>query len=140
MNKAGLDLLKNFEGWRSAAYLDVVGVPTIGYGFTKGVKLGDRMTPEEGEKRLKEEVAAFEDAVRKACTRTPTENELGALVCFAYNVGINAFRGSSPLRLHNVGAKKAAGDALLLWSKAGGKTVSGLLRRREAERALYLTP
>ncbi len=140
MNDAGIDLLKDFEGFRERAYLDVVGIPTIGYGFTQGVKLGDHMTQAEGQERLKAELAEFEGGVTAACSRQPSENQLAALVCLAYNIGINAFRKSTVLRLHNAGDFSGAADAFRLWCKAGGRVVTGLVNRREAERALYLTP
>jgi len=140
VNDAGIDLLKDFEGFRERAYLDVVGVPTIGYGFTKGVQLGDHMTQAEGQERLKTEIAEFEGGVITACTRLPSPNQLAALVCLAYNIGINAFRKSTVLRLHNAGDFTGAADAFRMWCKAGPRVVTGLVNRREAERALYLTP
>lgn len=140
MNDAGIDLLKDFEGFRERAYLDIVGVPTIGYGFTKDVQLGDHMTQAEGQERLKVELAEFEGGVITSCTRLPSPNQLAALVCLAYNIGLAGFRKSTVLRLHNVGDFSGAADAFRMWCKAGGRVVTGLVNRREAERALYLTP
>jgi lysozyme len=133
MNQAGLDLLKHYEGFRENAYLDMVGVPTIGYGFTKGVKLGDRMTAAEAEVRLAEELERF----------TPdcdgTHNQLAAMTCLAFNIGKSAFDGSTVKRKHLAGDFAGAADAFLLWNKAGGKVVPGLVKRRTSERELYLT-
>ncbi len=140
MNDAGIDLLKDFEGFRERAYLDVVGIPTIGYGFTRGVKLGDHMTQAEGQERLKSELAEFEAGVKTACARLPSESQLAALVCLAYNIGLAAFKKSTVLRLHNAGDFSGAADSFRMWCKAGGRVVTGLVNRREAERALYLTP
>lgn len=138
MNQAGLDLLKSFEGFRGEAYLDPVGIPTIGYGFTKGVLMGDKMTTIEADARLQQEVAEFENGVKAMCTRLPTENQLAAMTCLAYNIGLHAFGGSTVLRRHDAGELYAAAGAFILWNRAGGREMPGLTRRREAERALYL--
>lgn len=138
MNQAGIDLLKDFEGFRNHAYLDMVGVPTIGYGFTKGVELGDTMTQAEAEDRLKLEMAEFESGVLEMCERLPSPNQSAAMTCLAYNVGLGNFRGSTVLRKHNLGDTIGAADAFRMWNRAGGNVVPGLVTRREAERALYL--
>lgn len=140
MNTAGIELLKSFEGWRSKAYPDpgTGGAPwTIGFGFTRDVQPGDVMTPEEGDARLQYEVAHFEQAVY-GLTKQATENQIAAMTCLAYNIGLGNFRNSSVLRMHNAGDAEAA-DAFLMWSKAAGREMPGLKRRREAERALYLS-
>lgn len=140
VNQAGIDLLKEFEGFRSTAYQDIVGVWTIGYGFTKNVKEGDTITKAQGEKRLKLELREYTDAVIKACTLVPNENQLAAMVVFAFNVGIGGFNKSTVLKAHNKGSFEAAARAFSLWNKAGGKAVAGLTRRRAAEASLYLKP
>lgn len=136
MNQAGIDLLKNYEGFRSNAYLDIVGVPTIGYGFTQGVKLGDHMTEAEGEFRLKEELAKFGAGLGV----DGTQNQVAAMTCLAYNIGLGNFAKSSVKRLHLAKDFPAAADAFRMWDRAGGKVVYGLVRRRESERELYLLP
>ena len=141
MNQAGIDLLKRFEGFCPAAYPDPAtgGEPyTIGYGFTAGVELGDTITREDAEIRLKFEVAAFESGVSKLVTRTPDPNQLAAMVCLAYNIGCGNFEHSTTLRRHNSGDLYGAANAFLLWNKAAGHVMQGLINRREAERALYL--
>lgn len=140
INQAGVDLLKEFEGFMGTAYQDIVGVWTIGYGFTKDVKEGDKMTKAQGEKRLKLELREYTDAVIKSCTVDPNENQLAAMVVFAFNVGIGGFKKSTVLKRHNEGKFDAAARAFSLWNKAGGKEVAGLTRRRAAESALYLKP
>ena len=140
MNEAGLQLLKEFEGFRSNAYLCPAGVPTIGFGFTLGVKLGDKITKAQAEKRLKQELRAYEDAVLKACSIEPNENELAAMTCLAWNIGISGFQKSSVIKANNRGDHQAAARAFQLWNKAGGVVYAGLTRRRAAEAALYLTP
>jgi lysozyme len=141
MNAAGLMLLKLFEGWRPKAYPDPAtgGDPwTIGYGFTRGVRPGDTMTLAEGEARLIREVEEYEAGVAAVCGPA-TENQLAAMTCFAYNVGLGAFRRSSVLRFHKAGNFTAAAAAFKLWNKAAGRVMAGLTRRRQAELELYLS-
>jgi len=140
-NQKGVALIIEFEGFRSEAYIPVPGdVPTIGFGFTKGVQMGDKMTRSEAAARLKEELVEYEHGVMSACTLPPNENEFAALVSFSFNVGIGALRKSSVIKAHNRGDKQAAARAFSLWNKSGGKVYAGLTRRRAAEAALYLTP
>lgn len=143
-NQKGVATLIEFEGFRSSAYLCPAGVWTIGFGFTKGVKPGDKMTRSEAAERLKQELSEYEEGVFSVCTRTPNENEFSAMVCMAFNIGLAGFRKSSVLKAHNKGDKEAAARAFQLWDKAtvGGvkKTLPGLTRRRMAEAALYLEP
>lgn len=138
INAKGLDLLKQFEGFRSEAYVCPAGKWTIGYGFTKGVKAGDRITPEQAEARLQAELETYEQAVSKLATVVLSSNQFSALVCFAYNVGVNALRSSTLLKLLNRGDYQGAADQLLRWNKAGTKVLPGLARRRTAERSLFL--
>ena len=136
----GLSLIVQFEGFRGEAYRDVVGVVTIGFGFTKGVKMGDKMTLTEARDKLKHEIVEYEQGVLSACTRPPNQNQFDAFVCVAFNVGVAGFRKSSVLKAHNRGDHQAAARAFGLWNKAGGKVWPGLTRRRAAEAALYLEP
>lgn len=141
MNQAGIDLLKHFEGFSGVAYPDPAtgGDPwTIGYGFTKGVKPGDVITLADAEDRLKVEMAEFEGGVLTCCNRLPSPNQLAAMTSLVYNIGLANFRSSTVLRRHNAGENFAAAGAFLLWNKAAGKVMQGLINRREAERALYL--
>ncbi len=136
----GLSLIIQFEGFRGEAYRDVVGVVTIGFGFTKGVKMGDKMTLAEARDRLRLEIVEYEQGVLAACTRKPNQNQFVAFVCFAFNVGVGGFRKSSVLKAHNRGDYQAAARAFGLWNRAGGRVFAGLTRRRAAESALYLEP
>jgi lysozyme len=136
----GIELLIKFEGFRGEAYRDVVGVVTIGIGFIRGVKMGDKMTLADARDRLKREIVEYEKGVLAACTRKPNQNQFDAFVCFAFNVGVAGFRKSSVLKAHNRGDYQAAARAFGLWNKAGGKVFAGLTRRRAAEAALYLEP
>jgi lysozyme len=113
---------------------------TVGYGETKGVTFEDRWTKDEAHRHLLRRIQEFEDGVLAACTREPNPNECGAMVSFAYNVGLGGFRKSSVLRAHNRGDHQAAARAFGLWTKAGGVEMPGLVRRRADEAQLYLKP
>ena len=133
--------LKRLEGFRSKAYIPVPGdVPTIGYGFTHGVKMGDVMTRAEADARLIEELRPYEMAVWQGCTNEPNQNEFDAMVLLCFNIGPAGFKRSTVLKAHNRGDKQAAARAFGLWNTSGGKVYAGLTRRRAEESALYLTP
>lgn len=145
MNKAGLDLIKEFEGLRLEAYKDPVGIVTIGYGTTAAAnvgispRLGMKITESEAEWYLQKAVDKFAAAIRPMVTAPINENEWAAFISLAYNIGPSAFKRSSSLRHFNAGNKSQAAASILLWNKAGGKVLKGLVRRREAERSLFLT-
>ena len=133
--------LKRLEGFRANAYIPVPGDRvTIGYGFTDGVKIGDRMTREEADARLVAELRPYEMAVWQGCTREPNQNEFDAMVLLCFNIGPAGFRRSTVLKAHNRGDCQAAARAFGLWNKSGGKVYAGLTKRRAEESALYLTP
>ncbi|MDX2211670.1 MAG: lysozyme [Oculatellaceae cyanobacterium bins.114] len=138
INQAGLDLIKQFEGLRLEAYLCPAKVPTIGYGTTAGVKMGDRITAEQAEDLLRKDVEKFEKAVNSAVTVPLTDNQFSALVSFTYNLGAGALQKSTLLKLLNQGNYEAAAQEFLKWNKAAGKVLPGLTRRRQAEQALFL--
>ena len=143
-SKAGLDLIKQFESFRAAPYLCSAGVPTIGYGTTVypngiKVKLSDqKITQQLAETFLQHHVNAIEKDVSKLVKVTLTQNQFDALVSFAYNVGLGAFRDSTLLKLLNAGDIDNASKQFERWNKAGGKVSNGLIRRRKAEKALFL--
>ena len=136
----GRAIIKQFEGFRADAYQDVVGVWTIGYGFTRGVKPGQHMTLQQAEARLITELLGYEQAVLGACTLEPNQNQLDAMCSLAWNIGIAGFLKSTVLKCHNRGGTQSASRAFGLWNKAGGREWAGLTRRRAAEAALYLEP
>ena len=141
ISQRALNKLKELEAFEPNAYIPVPGdVPTIGYGFTKGVEMGDTMTRAKADARLVEEVAPYSDAVQKACTVRPNQNEFDAMVLLCYNIGISGFKGSTVLKCHNRGDKQAAARAFGLWNKSGGKVYRGLTNRRAYEASLYLEP
>ena len=138
-NANGLLLIKSFEGLRLHAYRDAVGIWTIGYGTTRGVRPGMRISEVEAEKFLQEDLTRFEQAINEAVQVPINDNQFSALVSFTYNVGSGAFRSSTLLRLLNQRQSvHAVADQLPRWNRAGGRVLAGLTRRRNAERALFL--
>jgi lysozyme len=140
LNKTSLSLIESFEGLKLTAYQDSVGVWTIGWGHTKGVKRGQKITREEAEEFLREDLAEAAHGVEKAIKVDIGDNEFGACVSLAFNIGVGAFAGSSIVRYINRNQFDRAADAFLNWNHAGGEVVKGLTRRRQAERKLFLTP
>lgn len=137
INATGLALIKEFEGCRLDAYKDAVGIWTIGYGSTgPHVHPGDHITPQEAESLLQADLERFEQAVDQA-SPTATANQFAAMVALSFNIGISALLRSTVLREHKTGNHEAAAQAFLMWDKAGGRVLAGLLRRREAEANLY---
>ncbi len=140
----GIDLIKRFEGLELEAYQDIAGIWTIGYGHIETAKPGMRITEQEAEALLQRDLKPREQAVGRLVNVDMNQNEFDALVSFVYNVGIDAFRRSTARRRLNSGDRIGAADALTWWNKAtvGGvlREVTGLTRRRAAERALFLTP
>ena len=132
-NDAGLKLIESFEGLRLTAYQDSVGVWTIGYGHTKGVKQGQTITQQQAERFLQQDLAVAEAAVNRLGL-TLSDNQFAALVSSTFNLGA----GNLTKLLKN--GLAAAADRILLFDHAGGKALPGLRRRRTAERALFLTP
>jgi lysozyme len=149
INKAGLDLIKSFEGFSSKPYPDPgTGAEpyTIGYGSTyyedhTKITMQDSPISEDRALQLLEfEVNEKATAVEKLVKVQLNDNEFAALVSFAYNCGIGNLTSSTLLKLLNANADKTAvGDQFLKWDHAAGKVMAGLTRRRQAERSLFLT-
>ncbi|HED2372578.1 TPA: lysozyme [Citrobacter freundii] len=146
-SEKGIRLIKQFEGCRLTAYPDpgTGGDPwTIGYGWThpidgKPVKPGMTIDQETADRLLKTGLVSYENDVLKLVRVKLTKGQFDALVSFAYNVGSRALSTSTLLKKLNAGDIKGAADEFLRWNKAGGKVLNGLTRRREAERALFLS-
>lgn len=136
----GLKLTESFEGCRLAAYLDSVGVPTIGYGHTHGVTMGMTCTQEQAEQWLQQDVQGAVQAVNKLVTVSLTQQQFDALVDFTFNLGTGALQHSTLLRLLNSGNYQGAAGEFEKWDKAGGEVLPGLLKRRLAERDMFNTP
>lgn len=142
-NDTGRNLIKRWESLRLEAYLCPAGVPTIGYGHTGDVKLGDKITAHQADAILDLDLDKFERGVEKLCPGV-NENQFAALVSFAFNLGLNAL-AISGLRTHLLaGRLDAASKEFKKWchAKVNGKLVAlpGLVKRRADEEALFLSP
>lgn len=139
-SQRGIDLIKSFEGLRLTAYPDpgTGGDPwTIGYGHTKGVKPGMKITENWAEELLRDDLAEFEAAVNGLVKVRLCQHQFDALVSLVFNIGPGAFSDSTLLRLLNAGLYDDAALQFVRWNKGGGKVLSGLTRRRMAERKLF---
>jgi lysozyme len=133
-----LTAVAGFEGLRQTAYLDPVGIPTICFGETKGVKMGDKATLEQCKGMLMDSLYEAHESVSK-CVKVPmTESREAALVSFTYNIGGGAFCKSTLVRKLNSGDVIGACNELPRWNKASGIVLPGLTKRREEERKLCL--
>ncbi|MDL2300867.1 glycoside hydrolase family protein [Lachnospiraceae bacterium OttesenSCG-928-D06] len=139
ISQKGIDFIKSFEGCVLTAYEDSAKVWTIGYGHTSGVMPGMKITAAQAEIYLKFDVAVFERAVNKYVTATISQNMFDALVSFSFNLGTGALKNSTLLRKLNNGDIKGAADEFDKWIYAGGVMLSGLVRRRKAEKELFLS-
>ncbi len=136
----GMRLLRHYEGLCLKAYTCPAGVWTIGYGHTEGVKRGDRITQAQAEEILRADLQIFVNGVRAAIKGTPLNAyRFSALVCLAFNIGLESFRRSTVLKMVLAGRFEDVPDAMRLWNKVKGKVSPGLVNRREAEIALWNT-
>lgn len=143
MNQKGLELIKEFEGFRSRSYKCSAGIWSVGFGHTSSAgppQVGPLtvVTREEAEAILQRDLQVFERAVEHAIKVPLNSNQFSALVSFCYNVGPTAFRASSVLKAVNAQQWAEVPRRLALWNKAGGKVLPGLVRRRAAEAALFM--
>lgn len=129
----GIDLIKKFEGCRLAAYKCPAGVWTIGYGHTEGVSEGQKISQEQAEKYLKDDLVKYEKYVEKYVNLELNQNQFDALVSFTYNCGAGNLQKLVKNRNH-----EQIANAFLLYNKASGKVLAGLVRRRAEEQALFL--
>lgn len=142
ISNKGRDYIKGFEDLRLVAYPDpgTGGKPwTIGWGHTKGVKQGDRITQEQAEQFLSDDLAVFELTVNSAIKRPMMQNQFDAMVSLAFNIGGSAFAGSTLVKKFNTGDAKGAADEFPKWKNSGGKVMPGLVKRRAAEREMFLS-
>ena len=138
IGKAGLDLIKSFEGLKLASYICPAGILTIGYGSTgHHVTPGKVITEAQAEQLLKDDLDRFEAAVTRLVTVPLTQNQYDALVSFAFNVGISALERSTLLKRVNAKLFDQARAEFGKWNRGGGRVLAGLTRRRAAEAALF---
>lgn len=134
-SQKGIDLIKKFEGCRLDAYKCPAGVWTIGYGHTAGVACGQKISPAQAEAYLRADLEKYEKKVEKYESRYHwTQNEIDAMVSFAYNLG-----SIDKLTANGTRTKAVIAEKILLYNKAGGKVLAGLTKRRQAERELFLS-
>jgi lysozyme len=141
INPAGMALIKESEGLRLNAYIDAVGIPTIGYGHTDGVKMGTTITVQAAIDLLESDVKYFEDGVSAWTEQMGValnENEFAACVSLAYNIGLAAFTSSTVAQKLISNDRLLAANAFLMWVRGDGEVLPGLERRRKAERELFL--
>lgn len=136
-SERGIALIKEFEGCRLEAYRCSAGVWTIGYGSTRGVKPGDKITAEAADERLRFDLRHAENAVKRYGPPGLRQHQFDALVSFVFNLGAEAFRHSTLLAKLTRGDARGAGEEFERWVYAGGRESPGLARRRKAERALF---
>ncbi|AGI10624.1 lysozyme [Bacillus phage MG-B1] len=133
----GTNFVKKWEGLYLRAYKDIVGVPTIGYGHTKNVSMGDRLAGEwEAHQLLKEDLDVHMIKARSQITSDLTQNQYDAITSFCFNLGANILTGTNLLQAINNSDWNEAGRIMLLYCNAGGKFVKGLYNRRVDEVAL----
>lgn len=139
-NQAGLDLLKSFEGCKLVVYKDIIGILTVGYGHTgPDITAGSTWTQEQCDEALETDLLKFKNGVYDLLDVSLTDNQYSALVCFSYNVGLTDLKNSHLLKYVNSKDFNLASEEFKRWDRAGGVEVPGLLRRRLAERSLFLT-
>lgn len=143
ISKNAIELIKKFEGFIKTPYFCPAHKLTIGYGHLisagekfpkKGISLG------EAEELLKDDALIARNAVMRMVRVTLSQNQFDALVSFVYNIGEGNFEKSTMLRLINAGDIKNAAEEFTRWIYAGGKIQNGLLKRRRAERDLFMLP
>jgi lysozyme len=137
-----IDLVKRFEGCRLSAYSDPGGIPTIGYGHTLNVQLGMSIMQDQADEFLRDDLERAADRVESCLTIVPNQNQFDALVSFEFNTG--ALKESTLARRWNQGNVLGAANQFECWTmgRVNGKmqTLPGLVLRRAAEKALFLTP
>lgn len=136
-------MVASFEGLELKAYTDQRGIWTLGYGHTSGVKEGDTCTPVQALGWLSGDLSVADRCLTWALNdvlATLNQNEWDALVSLTFNIGCASIYGSTVRREIRAGNFPLAAGAFLLWNKVHGQVDPGLVKRRAAERALFLTP
>ena len=137
IGQKGIELIKHFEGCELNAYKCPAGVWTIGYGHIKGVSEGMSITQEQAEQMLLDELKEYENYINELVTVNLSQNQFDALVSWVYNLGPANLQSSTLLKVLNSGDYSGVPAQIERWNKAGGKVLEGLIRRREAESALF---
>jgi lysozyme len=140
INQAGLELIKRFEGFRSAIYYDLGGKATIGYGHL--VKSGEKFTTitiYQAEQLMQKDLLTAENVVAKLVKVQLSENQFSAIVAFIFNLGEMAFTSSTLLKYINQGRYLDVPEQILRWHRVGMQPYKGLIARRAAEAMLFIS-
>lgn len=133
----GLEIIKQCESLRLEAYLCPAGIPTIGYGHTKGVRLGQKITVEQANQLLADDYLEAEDGVTHAVHVPLTQNQLEALTSFVFNLGIGNLKSSTLLKKINASDFSGAANEFDKWVFSKGVKLNGLVKRRALEKQLF---
>jgi len=137
ISEDGLELIKKFEGCETTAYQDSVGVWTIGFGHTKGVEEGQTCSIEDAESMLADEMDEYEGYINNMVKVDLQQHEFDALVAWVYNLGPTNLGESTMLKVLNGGQFDRVPEEMNRWTRAGGKILEGLVRRRQAESLMF---
>lgn len=141
ISEAGIAFIKQWEGFNGQQYDDCAGFPTIGYGHL--LKAGERwpaITEAQGDTLLRRDLQVVTASLNNTVPVPISQNQFDALCSFCYNLGPNVLHGSTMFKCLQAADYQGAADQFPLWCHANGQVVQGLLNRRNAERALFLTP
>ena len=139
ISEEGKQLIRDFEGLRLSAYRDAVGVLTIGYGHTRGVRPGQTITHREAELLLSADLEPIERQLTADLGEDGVlQCQFDALCSFCFNLGIGAYMHSTLRKYVKAGRDADADKEFGKWVHAGGKVLPGLVTRRAAERKMFL--
>tara|TARA_R100000773_G_C4189491_1_gene95936 strand:- start:202 stop:645 length:444 start_codon:yes stop_codon:yes gene_type:complete len=133
----GVALIKKFEGCELESYICPAGVWTIGYGTTKNVIEGMRITENQAEELLKKDLETFEEEIERLVEVPLSQCQFDSLVAWTYNLGATNLKNSTLLKVLNRAEHDEVPIQIKRWNKANGEVLKGLVRRREAEALLY---
>tara|TARA_Y100001937_G_scaffold26364_1_gene37855 strand:+ start:74 stop:520 length:447 start_codon:yes stop_codon:yes gene_type:complete len=137
ISQEGIDLIKHFEGCELESYRCSANVLTIGYGTTKNVVEGMKISQHQAEELLMKDLEEFEGYVEDLIDVPLEQNQFDALVAWTYNLGPTNLKNSSLRKILNKGAYDDVAEQIKRWNKANGKVLKGLVRRRNAEAELF---
>tara|TARA_R110000765_G_scaffold21927_5_gene56390 strand:+ start:147 stop:590 length:444 start_codon:yes stop_codon:yes gene_type:complete len=137
ISQEGIELIKKFEGCELKSYRCSADVLTIGYGHTKDVTEGMEIDKDEAENLLANEMLEYENYINDHVEVELEQHQFDALVCWVYNLGVGNLRSSTMLTVLNDGDYRNVPAQIKRWNRAGGKVLDGLIRRRNAEAAMF---
>ena len=137
ISQEGIDLIKHFEGCELESYRCSANVLTIGYGTTKNVVEGMKISQHQAEELLMKDLEEFEEYVEDLIDVPLEQNQFDALVAWTYNLGPTNLKTSTLRMVLNKGAYDDVAEQIKRWNKANGKVLKGLVRRRNAEAELF---